>query len=162
MAIYTSGFICQQAIEDQEHVFSAIQIIDRIEVDLPTDVDPSKIVISTHVTCAALLLFRSDEPEDFDVTFTAVAPVPPDILNPPPGIRLRPREFKGIHSGGGVHGHQMRLNLRFDPRNRGLWWFEVAVNGRLVLKMPLELVLMPDTSPAIQPTSDSPEQQSQL
>ena len=160
MAIYTSGLICQEAIEESGQIFSAIRIIDRIEVDLPTEIDPEKTIIANQIACVALLLIRTDGPEVFDVTFTAVAPVPPGVLDPPSGLRMLPREFKGIHSGGGVHGHQMRLNLKIDPRLVGLWWFEVAVNNALVLKMPLELLRAKDTDPTSSSEIQSPSEQS--
>src|SRR5581483_6260556 len=116
---------------ERDGVLSAFRIIDRVEVDIPTDVPPGSIVIANQVACFAVLSFKSDGPEDFEVTFTAIAPN---------GERIRPQRFK-IQTGGGSHGHQMRIGMNFDPRNLGLWWVEILVNGKVALKMPLVLAL---------------------
>ena len=142
MAIYTSGFICQWALEEKDGVLSAFRIIDRIEVDIPTGVPPGAIVIATQVACFAVLFFKSDAPEELEVVFTAIAPN---------GERIRPQNFK-IRTGGGSHGHQMRIGMNFDPRNIGLWWIEIFVNGKVALKMPLSLVL-PNHSSLIENSS---------
>jgi hypothetical protein len=145
VAIYTSGLICQWALEENG-VLSAIRIVDRIEVDIPTDVPAGAIVIATQVACFAILSFKSEGPEDFEVVFTAIAPN---------GQRLKRQTFS-IHTDGGTHGHQLRIGMNFDPRNIGLWWIEIAVNGNVALKMPLELSL--STDPKNLTRSESPEQ----
>jgi hypothetical protein len=140
MAIYTSGFICQWALEEKDGVLSAVRIIDRIEVDIPTDVSPGAIVVAMQVACFAVLSFKSEGPEDFGVVFTAIAPN---------GQRIHPQTFK-IHTDGGSHGHQMRIGMSFDPSNIGLWWIEVAVNGAVALRMPLALVLPTDPNSSLE------------
>lgn len=140
MAIYTSGFICQWALEERDGVLSAFRIIDRVEVDIPTDVPPGAIVVATQVACFAVLSFKSESPEDFEVVFTAIAPSEQ---------RIQPQTFK-IHTDGGSHGHQMRIGMNFDPRDIGLWWVEVAVNGTVALRMPLALVLPTDPNSSLE------------
>ena len=143
MAIYTSGFICQWALEERDGVLSAIRIIDRVEVDIPKDVPPGAIVVATQVACFAVLSFKSDDPEDFEVVFTAIAPN---------GERIRPQKFN-IQTGGGSHGHQMRIGMNFDPRNVGLWWIEILVSGEVALRMPLALVLPTDPTSSLESRS---------
>ena len=148
-AIYTSGILCQIAIEEgPDRVLSAIRIVDRIEVDLPTDLAPDMTVIAMQVSCFAILSFKSESPEDFDVIFTGVTPR---------GDRVKQTTFK-IHTDGGIRGHQIAFRMNFDPRNIGLWWFEVAVNGLIALKMPLEIVRATDPDPSIPLEKQSPTQ----
>ena len=147
MAIYTSGFICQWALEEKDGVLSAFRIIDRVEVDIPTNAPSGAIVIATQVACFAVLSFKSDDPEDFEVIFTAIAPN---------GERIRPQRFK-IQTAGGSHGHQMRIGMNFDPRNVGLWWIEILVNGKVALKMPLALALPTDQSAPPENSSREPQ-----
>jgi len=68
VAIYTSGLICQLAIQSTDGVMSAIQIVDRIIVDLPEDVPLGNMVIQP-VPCWAILVFKSEDPEEFNVGF---------------------------------------------------------------------------------------------
>lgn len=128
MAIYTSGLICQLAIQSTDGVMSAIQIVDRIIVDLPEDVPLGNMVIQP-VPCWAILVFKSEDPEEFNVGFTAIAPG---------GTRLNQSTFF-VKLPGGAGGFQMRLGINIDPRNVGIWWFEVTVRGVTVFRMPLEI-----------------------
>jgi len=149
MAIYTSGFICQDLIEEgAEHVFTAIRIVDRIEVDVPTDLPPGAIVVTTPISFYAVMSFRSDGPEDFDMVFTGIAPGE---------IRANSTTSK-VHTDGGVRGHSFAMRLHFDPRNLGLWWFEVKINDAVAFKMPLELAAQKGL--IVQPEKQSPEQRS--
>lgn len=138
MAIYTSGFICQYLIDEgPEHIFSAIRIIDRIEVDVPTDLPAGTTVVTAPISFYAVVSFRSDGPEDFEMVFTAVAPG---------DIRLNPTTRR-VQMEGGISGQTFGMRLNFDPRNIGLWWFEIKVNGNVVLRMPLELAPQKDFLP---------------
>jgi hypothetical protein len=134
VAIYTSGIICQYALEESDHVLTAVRIVDHVVVDLPADTDLGRALIINQVECYAILSFKSDGPEDFEVAYSAVAPN---------GQRMNPAKFRA-HTEGGTHGHQMRIGMSFDPRNIGLWWIEVLVNGELALRMPLRLSRTPD------------------
>lgn len=130
MAIYTSGLICQLAIEGEDKVLSAIQIVDRVVVDLPEHVDPNAIVVTMALSCFAVLMFRSDGAESFEATFAAIKP---------DGTRSKETRFP-VSIPGGAGGLTMRVNLVLDPRSLGLWWFEVFVNGAVALRLPLEIV----------------------
>jgi hypothetical protein len=146
MAIYVSGLLCQLALEEPDHSLTAVRIMDQIVVDLPSDVPSSQINILTLLPVWALILVKSDGPEDFVLDFTGIAPG---------GQRVNPQRI-AIHSEGGSRGHQVRLGINIDPRSDGLWWFEIAVAGDVVLKMPL-LIVASDLSPRAFPSSEGSE-----
>lgn len=146
MAIYVSGLLCQIALEEPDHSLTAVRIIDQIVSDLPSDVPFDKINILTPLSVFALILVKSDGPEDFELVFTGIAPN---------GQRVNPQKIS-IHSEGGSKGHQVRLGINIDPRNSGLWWFEIAIAGNVVLKMPL-LIVASDQSANPSPSSEASE-----
>jgi hypothetical protein len=129
VAIYISGFLCQYALEEPDHSITAVRICDQIISDLPSDVPPEKINIVNFLAIWVLLFVKSDGPEDFDMAFTGIAPN---------GDRVNPCLFN-VRTEGGSKGHQIRTSLNIDPRSVGLWWFEVAAKGTVVLKMPLQV-----------------------
>jgi hypothetical protein len=133
VAIYTSGMICQLALEDTDHSLSLIKLIDRVMVDFPEGVPADQLVVAWPLSCAAVLVFKSEGPEQFQVSFTAVAP---------DGHRTTPISFPVNLTGGGG-GFSMRLALNIDARSLGLWWFEVAVRSTVVLRLPLEIARNP-------------------
>jgi hypothetical protein len=135
MAIYTSGFICEKLLEDKGGVMSAINIIDRAEVDLPIDVPFNQFNVITPLQITAVLIFKSDAPEEFDVVFTGFAPA---TESHPDGLPVNPSTLH-VKLGGGIRGHQYRLGITIDPRSLGLWWFNVSMNGEVVLKLPFEV-----------------------
>jgi hypothetical protein len=109
MAIYISGLLCQVALEEPDQLLTAVRIIDQIVVDLPSDVPTDKLNILTLLPIWALILVKSDSPEDFELDFTGIAPG---------GRRVNPQRI-AIHSGGGSKGHQVRLGIDIDPAKSG-------------------------------------------
>jgi hypothetical protein len=143
VAIYASGILCKDVLEetmqDGQRVFSAIRIIDTIEVDLPEiPVSGEVTYVAFAIPCFALLVFKSDEPEEFDVVWTAIRPDGPRIA-------LGPYRCS---TGGGLSGHILKVTLNIPPQLTGLWWFEVAVRGELKLRMPLSLIREQNPAPS--------------
>jgi hypothetical protein len=146
MAIYVSGLLCQYALEERDHVLTAVKIVDQIVFDLPSDIPPDKVNILNLLQVWALIFVKSDGPEDFELEFTGIAPN---------GQRVNPQRI-AIHSKGGSKGHQIRLEIQIDPRSQGLWWFEIAIAGNVVLKMPL-LIAASDQSANPSPSVEASE-----
>jgi|SRR5579862_1730766 len=140
MAIYTSGIICEQAL-DESGVLSAIRIIDHVLVDLPSPL-PAGTVVAYPVRIYAILSFKSDEPEAFDMRFEALRP---------DGNRYR-QDPLPIRTAGGAGGHIVRIKLDIDPRLIGLWWFEVLIRDEVALRLPFVVgVSGPETPPSERP-----------
>lgn len=130
MAIYTSGIICNDAIEDREtRVLSAIRIVDHVVVDVPHPV-PEGTVIVYPVPFFVVLFFKSDDPEEFDIVFTGIRP---------DGLRI-PHPPERITTGGGTQGHTVRIRIDMDPRLWGTWWFEVSARGQVLLRLPFAVI----------------------
>ena len=137
MAIYTSGIICRDAIvEENTGILSAVRIVDHVVVDIPQPI-PSGSVIAYPVPFFVIIVFKSDAPEEFEMVFSAIRPDGKRKDEAPVPIR----------TGGGPHGHNVRIRIDMDPRLVGTWWFEVNVRGEVALRLPFS-VIPPDQKSA--------------
>jgi hypothetical protein len=128
MAIYVSGIICREILEEAGNILSAIRITDVVSLDIPESVDISKVEI-LPAEFYILLVVRSDEPEEFDLEFTPIAPT---------GSKSRTQVLHSKVSSG-VRGNTFRIATKVDARLPGLWWLEIKTQGRIALKMPLHI-----------------------
>jgi hypothetical protein len=127
MAIYVSGFICQDVIEEKSGLYSALRFADRLTVTFPAGVDPKTLApLSAHV----LILYRSEDPQRFPSTIKILDP---EGQGPPPRI-------DNIVIDGGIRGHMSHAHLVLQPGKAGLWWIEVSVNDEVRLRIPFEII----------------------
>ena len=129
MAIYVSGWVCQDVLRESSGIYSAIRLADQISIRLPRDATPENTSIPPAVT-HALISYRSEEPEEFTSTVQLMAPS---------GKRGLPRT-ETIKTGGGSQGHLSDATLVLDPWQDGLWWFDIFVNTEIKLRIPVRVI----------------------
>jgi hypothetical protein len=134
--LYTSGLVCQQVLQESDAtpqssgVLSAIRIIDRVIVDVPATLPGGVAYFLAPAHCVALVIFKSDTPEQFDAI----------IALHDPGGTLRISTNYACLTGGGVSGHALKLDLLLDSNSPGLWRVDVTVRGQLALRIPIEVI----------------------
>ncbi len=131
MAIYVSGFICQQIIRDEEGILTAFKIGDSVTLELPYGADPNHTVIIAQLPVSAFISFKSDKPDKLDVEVRVIDPA---------GNQRGHEIYNGLELGAGVQGQNLRLNLiSLSVSVPGLWHVDVLVNGTLALWIPFQI-----------------------
>jgi hypothetical protein len=121
--------ICQNAQQDQYGSFSLINILEHLvagsdDPHAPEEMPPFRL------TASLVVAFASGEARgDRVVTITAIEPN---------GERLAP--FKQtITLLGGDHRATIVSDLSLDIGKTGVYWFEVALDARVVTRIPLHI-----------------------
>jgi len=131
MALYTAAFVCQNALEEKDGVFSAIRLADRVEAEIPADHKPSEI--HAPVPLVLMVLLKSEEPQEFRVTVTVTLPsgttVPVD------------KPYAGTTKAG-TAGHTLRIQVVLDLGLVGIYWFNIHTSdgSEPATKVPFEIV----------------------
>lgn len=130
------------ADESKGGVVSAIRIFDTITATLPA-VIPEGVTPGFQVK--ALITFRAG-----DATGKHRLTI---IKNGPDGKQDRhPVEAEIDFKGTGHKGVNVTITLGLPARNPGLYWFDVVLDGKVVTRMPLMLVIQPaSAAPPSQP-----------
>lgn len=128
MAIYVSGFICGDTIQEANTgLYSALRIADILTVSIPPGIEPKDIPpLETNV----LIFYRSEGPERFISSVRFIDP----------GGEERPPKIDEIELRGGTHGHMTHVSLRLQPWKAGLWWIDVSVGDNIALRIPFEII----------------------
>jgi len=136
VALYTSGFVCQSVLQEKDAndlspgVLSAIRILDRVVVNIPPPTQQGLAFVLPTAHCVALVIFKSDSPEEFDAILTVQDP-----SGQPKGNSLY-----RCKTGGGVLGHVLKIDVLLDSNLPGLWYIDVSVKDKRVLRIPVEVI----------------------
>lgn len=127
MPIHVSGFLCERVIQDaKDRVLTAVRMMDRVEVDLPENIDPSTTVVLNYINCAALVVFRSDAAIATKGTWAAIRP----------SGETNAVDFD-IDIKDGTTTHTVVFGLLISPLDMGIWRFTVSVDGTILLTLSL-------------------------
>ena len=135
-AIYVSALICESTISGDDGVISAIRIADIfkaavIEVAARCPHGSSQIIyVRPPIKVAALLMFRSEAPVEFEMQFHGRTSA---------GDLLEADNRALIKMDGGVRGFTLKVELLIDQRNSGDIWFEIFIDGALATKLPFRI-----------------------
>lgn len=136
-----AALFCEQAIEDKGGVLTLVRVVDQITVSVsgenaPDDLPPGATVNTTLVV--SLKPGEARGRQSVQVIFEH----PDGTLRPGPEI---PVHF----TGGPNNGANLIMKVTLGLSSSGLYWANVAVNSRLVTRVPLE-VRYEVTPPGIQ------------
>lgn len=124
MAIYVSGVVCRDVLEEKDGTLSLLRLSDVVTIDIPEDIDPSQAHMEP-VNVILYLSFRSDGPEDFVATIRALRPDGQWTIS-----TALQTVIEGV-----MEGHHYVLRLEIDATLAGVWTFEIKVRDELVLKV---------------------------
>ena len=129
MSIYTAGLICQHVLKEENGIYSALRIADMIEIELPANVDLSKFSFQ-QISCHALFIFKSDQPEEFEVEISYLKPD-----GNREGRQVFPIKLKEAPS-----GHLLDITMEVQPQAEGVYWVEAYIKSTLATRIPFRIV----------------------
>jgi hypothetical protein len=128
MAIYTSGLLCERVLVEGGDLYTAVRIVDSVDVQIP-EVPAGLNVLIPPYTFNAILIFKSDGPETFTVSIRSVDP----------DGRIGTADSYECSTGGGSAGHKFNVVLKLGSAKEGQWWFDVYVNDVRTLRLPFRV-----------------------
>lgn len=126
-----AAFLCEKVLTEQDGVTSAIRIFDRVFVPYLEKEDPPK----SAVALTLLLMFKSGG-------FKGKATVTISLFAPSGAKRPDTTQEvtfpEQVNGGANIVG-----NIAFSPKEEGLYWFEILLNGESVTRIPLDVQVLP-------------------
>jgi hypothetical protein len=113
----TNAFLCEKLLQENDGVPSAIRIIDRWNVNGPSDTMPTTIIQGTLVITMKSGVYRGNA----QVTITPITPS---------NNRLPPAVFPVLFEGEDDRGIGVILPMAFPAQESGVYWFEVSLSGQ--------------------------------
>jgi hypothetical protein len=126
-----AAMFCERIIEEKDGVLSGIRIVDRViqsavGTGTPTEMPPLSISL------ALLIILKSGAARGrSDVNVT---------VEEPSGFRRTIAEALTVMMEGDDRGANLILRLEWQARQEGLYWFDVAVDGVRLTRVPLRIV----------------------
>lgn len=146
----TAAFFCESLIEGKDNVLTAVRIVDTIKASIYRDEQKIQHVPGERLTSPSV-----------GFQFTFVVQVKSDDfrgrgkvnirLQSPSDRNLVDQTFE-IELLGNEHGQNLILQGVMPPEEKGVYWFEVYFEGRLLTRSPLSVRLEESSSA---PTSKS-------
>jgi len=130
-----AAFFCENILQDNDGILSAVRIFDsfliQLHADTPANI-PSKefpIRLDRHL----LIMFKSgDAPGKHEISIKII---PPDGSHR--DAQTNQLEFTKSPHGGG----NLRCAVMLEVSAPGLYWADVRLDGKLVTRMPLNIVI---------------------
>src|SRR5438105_2728031 len=132
--------LCERVIEDKEGVLSLIRVIDRIIVQAAQlggqpGTGPPAVMPAVPIQMWLVVAFKSGPARGTRRVGIA--------LRSPAGMKIGNDISAPIFLEGDDRGHNLALQVNFTAPEEGLYWFDVAVDDRLVTRVPLRVVYQP-------------------
>lgn len=112
-----AAFICEKLLQEQDGVPSAIRIIDRWNVNGPSENMPTTIIQGTFVITLKSGIYRGNAQ-------VAITPITPS------NVRLDPVVVPVLFEGEDDRGVGVVLPIAFPAQEPGLFWFEISLAGQ--------------------------------
>lgn len=138
-----AALFCEKPLQEQDGVLSAIRIFDRVFIPKLEQNEPPQQVFPL----ALLLMFKSGGYKG-KAKVRVVPKAPSGVVRKDFEQEIELPEQPNA-------GANLILNIAFAPREEGVYWFEILVNGELVTRTPLDVQLLPT-----QPQTQSPKNHS--
>jgi hypothetical protein len=142
-----AAVFCDNILEEkpsegkQSGVVSAIRIFDTITVRVPPDMPPT---LSPGVRISALIVFRAGDSSGKHSLHV--------IMNTPDGKRMPAGNKTEVRFRGKGHfGANVKVTIGFEVRVQGVYWFDVILDGSVVTRMPLNVMIEQTASLAGKP-----------
>jgi hypothetical protein len=126
----TAALLCEKVLQEKDGIVSAIRVIDRIIAtaqgsELPEQMPP----VAVNVT--VLIMLKSGEVQgSHTIRIQQVAPS---------GFRS-PQLSWPIYLEGNDRGANLIVQVAFEAKEEGLYWFDVYFKDDLLTRMPLRVV----------------------
>lgn len=126
----TAAVLCEKVIEEKDGVLSVIRIVDRIVISAGGMGAPEEMP-QFPVNLTALLTLKSGNAKGkYNIRLKA---------EPPPDLAMDELSFP-IYLEGEDRGSNLIINMNFQVRKEGLYWFSVYLNEDFVTKIPLRIM----------------------
>lgn len=122
-----AAFFCEKALHEKDGVLSFIRMVDRWNVTGPTETMPPTLIQAYLVVLMKAGIHRGSA----QITITPTKPS---------GELMPTIAFPVFFEGDEDRGTGVVAPLGFPVQEDGLYWFDVAVDGQAVTKMPLRIV----------------------
>ncbi len=137
-----AALLCENVIEEKDGTLSALRIIDRValQVSLPSK-NESLPIPPLPVNAVFLLVFRKQVDEER--SFTAAV-----VTTGPSGKETAIASLPVTMPAGIGKGQNVVLRLLFGVQDTGTYWLTVRVDGTVLARVPLEILITRATPPA--------------
>ena len=130
-----SAVFCENIVEGADKTISAIRIIDRVTIVMPTEIpaDVSSEEFKIPLMIRALISFRTGYAKRrHDLHLTLHSPGGNKQIGPKQRVVLGKEPNSGAN-----------LNIAFTilVNKSGLFWFDVFLDGKVVTRMPLDVIV---------------------
>ena len=131
----TAAFFCDKALRETDGVLSAIRIVDRWNVNGPTETMPPTIIQTTLVVLMKSGIYRGQAQ-------LSVTPITPTSNQRLPAV-----VFPILFEGEDERGSGVVLPLAFPAQEIGTFWFEVTLGGqgippRVITAIPMRVAYL--------------------
>jgi hypothetical protein len=124
-----AAFLCQNVLQEKDGSLSAIRIMDRATIHLPSEGLPEGMKPAMDIK--GLIAFKSgDATGDFNLTI---------LVRRPNGTVDGPVVTYPFKLQGGDHGQNIILQIGLGVDEEGLYWFDVRLNDETVTEIPLNV-----------------------
>jgi hypothetical protein len=124
--------LCEHILEEKDNVMSAIRIVDRYELTVPSEaVDNSDAVFPLDIN--GLISFKSGGFKgQKELTITLINPSGEKPGNP----------FKAqLRFEGNEHGANVKLRFTLPAKEQGVYWLNIELDGELMSRIPLRIII---------------------
>lgn len=137
-----AALFCDKVLREADGVLSFIRVVDRWNVTGSTEQMPPTIIQTNLVVLMKSGIHRGSS----QITITPTSPS---------GALLQQVTLPTIFEGDDDHGSAVVAGIGFPVREAGLYWFDVAVEGQPITKIPLRVAYL-RVGPIAQSTQPSP------
>lgn len=123
-----AALVCDNVITDKEGRVSLIGIYDTITLEMPMKIPPAAGVAEFNVFVA---LKSGDVKGKRELVIRSVNP----------SGETGPDQVHQISFAGGASGINVTMRTRMLVKERGLYWFHVLIDGSLVTRIPLRILV---------------------
>jgi len=135
----TAAFFCDKVLREQDGVLSTIRIVDRWNVNGPTEEMPTTILQTNLVILLKAGVYRGNT----QVTITPITPS---------NNHLQPVVFPVLFEDIDEKGAGVILPMAFPAQESGVYWFEITLGGqalqpRVITAIPMRVAYLQMVNP---------------
>lgn len=136
--VFVSAFLCEKlltdyGVSDEDKALSAIRLADTFIFELPENQREALLfspVVNTHL----VIIHKCEAARQ---VITSIACLQPD------GTPFEHARSYAISLKGGGYGHILVTPISVRPSQAGVYWIEIAVDGNLAQRVPIEVRFEP-------------------
>lgn len=123
----STAFLCERALREVDGVNSFIRVVDRWTVSGPEENMPATVIQATLVVAFKSGIHRGN-------AHLLITPITPSDQ------RLPTVEFPILFEGDDDRGITVMLPMQFPATEKGVYWFQVALDQQTVSYIPLRVI----------------------